>query len=321
MSGRSSAQCQATGAPQSWGDYVVVDTYIEKRLSWLEEEAGDILPWRAFPYLLLSVWDMRIFLAHDFLDIARNIQEFLDWIRAHPNPDKHCLSDEDKKLWVNNLHFVRPKCEEVDLDGAVDQIDRVLSFLQQENITFRQLSESLSELRNRIRDQLKRIQFFYVPQERVKYYAEPMKGWEKIIEKWGETTSDIEEASKCLALGRYAATIYHSLQIVEIGLVALGGLIGVSDPKSGWAAVTSALKKIVEKPYPQRTDFEKQHSAFLEQVQGTAEALKNAWRNKISHAQGRLFLLSSDFSAEVAEEILVTSRSFMRRLAAEMPSS
>jgi hypothetical protein len=53
---------------------------------------------------------------------------------------------------------------------------------------------------------------------------------------------------------------------------------------------------------------------------GTVEALKTAWRNKISHVQGKLVLLTSDFTPEVAEEIVMASRAFMRRLATEMPN-
>jgi hypothetical protein len=64
-----------------------------------------------------------------------------------------------------------------------------------------------------------------------------------------------------------------------------------------------------------------QHSQFLEQIDATIEALKSAWRNKISHAQNKLTLLTRDFSREVSEEIVFASRSFMRRLATDAPTS
>ena len=38
-----------------------------------------------------------------------------------------------------------------------------------------------------------------------------------------------------------------------------------------------------------------------------------------SHVHGKLFVMTSDFHPEVAEEILVTSRALMRRLATEAP--
>ena len=75
----------------------------------------------------------------------------------------------------------------------------------------------------------------------------------------------------------------------------------------------------MKKDYRQRTEFERKNYTFLEQMQGTVEGLKNAWRNKISHAQGRLILMNKDFSPDIAEEILFASRAFMRRLTDGLP--
>jgi hypothetical protein len=75
----------------------------------------------------------------------------------------------------------------------------------------------------------------------------------------------------------------------------------------------------LKKRYDDRTQFEQQNFAFLEQIYGTVEALKNAWRNKIGHAQGRLILMSKEFNPDIAEEILVASRASMRRLADGLP--
>jgi hypothetical protein len=108
--------------------------------------------------------------------------------------------------------------------------------------------------------------------------------------------------------------------VIEAGLIELGTFIRVADPKSGWTAVANDLKKIVSKRREDLTDFEKQNFQFLEQVQGTVEALKNAWRNKVSHVQGKIILMTREFNPEIAEEILFASRSFMRGLATGLPA-
>ena len=107
--------------------------------------------------------------------------------------------------------------------------------------------------------------------------------------------------------------------MVEIGLIALGNSIGVTDPISGWAAVTNKLQAIIKTKHQDRSPAEQKHSAFLEQMAATVEGLKNAWRNKVSHAHGKLTLMTSDFSPDIAEEILMATRAFMRRLATEGP--
>ena len=47
-----------------------------------------------------------------------------------------------------------------------------------------------------------------------------------MITKFPNTLDDIEEAHKCFALDRFAAAIFHSNQIIEIGLIELGKFIG-----------------------------------------------------------------------------------------------
>lgn len=127
--------------------------------------------------------------------------------------------------------------------------------------------------------------------------------------------------NKCCALARYAGAVFHSVQTIECGLIEFGKFLNVSDPKSGWTAVTKRLEMLIEKTkYPDLDPPYQVHFNFLEQMHGTVGALNSAWRNKISHAQGRLVLMTSKFSPEVAEEIMIASRSFMRRLATELPT-
>jgi hypothetical protein len=172
---------------------------------------------------------------------------------------------------------------------------------------------------SRLIDETEDKVFFSLLPREMEFYEKPQRGWETALSRFN-IHSDVEEASKCYALSRYAAAVFHSIQIVEAGLIELGTFIKVTDPKSGWTAVSKALDAIVKKPHKERSRFKKKSFAFLEQTQGTVEGLKNAWRNKISHAQGRLVLMTTDFSPEIAEEILFATRAFIRRLAEGIPS-
>ena len=174
------------------------------------------------------------------------------------------------------------------------------------------------ELLGRLIDESKDKMFFSLLPRETEHFEKYGRGWEAAIARF-PINSEVEEASKCFALSRYAASVFHSVQIVEVGLIELGTFIRVTDPKSGWTAVSKALDAILKKSHPDRSSFEKKHFAFLEQVNGTVEGLKNAWRNKISHAQGRLVLMTADFSPEIAEEILFATRAFIRRLAEDIP--
>jgi hypothetical protein len=163
------------------------------------------------------------------------------------------------------------------------------------------------------------IAFFTVEAERRRYYDSYLTGWEDAVNRFPDLRTDVEEMSKCFALRRYAAAVFHAVHADELALIEVGKFLKVNDPKSGWTATANALDRIIAKPYKQRSRFERKHFAFLEQLNGTVGALKDAWRNKVSHAQGKLMLLTVDFGDQVAEEIIAHSRGFVRRIATELP--
>jgi hypothetical protein len=230
------------------------------------------------------------------------------------------LDEERRQHWVNILAVFENACAEIGLGASIATIQEMRNALRVAK-SAKEITALGLELLGRLRDETAQRMFWSLSLGEADYYNNPRKGWENIIERFGDSVSDIEEARKCFALSRYPAAIFHSLQVVEIGLLELGKFISVTDPHSGWTAVAAKLKTIVSKPYKQRSDWERQNFSFLEQVQGTVEALKDAWRNKIVHTQARLALMSKDFSAEIAEEILFATRAFMRRLADGLPTS
>lgn len=150
--------------------------------------------------------------------------------------------------------------------------------------TYKVLYKLAGELEGRLADEMNERTFLSLSLEETEYFNNPSKGWEEIIAQFAGTIGDIEEARKCFALSRYAGTVFHTLHVVEIGVIELGKLIGVNDPLVGWSATNNALQKILKKGYQERTPFEQKNSPFLEQIQGTIQALQSPWRNKVSHA-------------------------------------
>jgi hypothetical protein len=180
---------------------------------------------------------------------------------------------------------------------------------------------ALSEIRSRLDDELSSRLFFGLSAGKAKFYDGYREGWEEVIDRFPPTLNDIEEMSKCFAFSRYPASVFHSLQVVEHGIVALGEHIGVTDPKRGWDATSRRLAELVSGGHRNLPSSLVGQFSFLEQVNQCVQAMKHAWRNKINHTEGRLTVLSSDFTSDIAEEIMMASRGFMRRLAAEMPTS
>jgi hypothetical protein len=181
------------------------------------------------------------------------------------------------------------------------------------------LHDYSTALRVSLMSELESTLFLHVEYSVARYYREPRRDWQEVIARFPQTVSDIEECSKCYALGRYAASVFHSMQVLEHGLLALGEFMKIPDPKSGFTAVANALQRVKDTKYQNLSDFEKKHFAFFEQMHGSVHAIKDAWRNKVSHAQGKMVLMTADFSPAVAIEIYMATRAFMRRLATDLP--
>lgn len=186
------------------------------------------------------------------------------------------------------------------------------------NINYGEMTSLLRELRERIEDDLHVIVFLALSQDESAFYSSPDKDWGAVIGRFYKLRHDIEEASKCFALGRYAAALFHILLVAEFGVIKVAELFGAAGDRPGWGAL-ERLRKISDKDWKQKTALEQQHSEFLKNLLPMAFAIKDSWRHKISHVDNKLEWMDTDFSPEVAGEIISATRGFMRRLAEDLP--
>ena len=251
--------------------------------------------------------------------MMRLMRALSDWAVKLRKDDGLPIKPEWRKHQIGRLkNFLAPLLE-LGFIASVASINKIIAVLEKEGSKAADLRPPVAELIDRLEDEAKSLMFFALTPRESELFSYARKGWERSIERFPAIVDDVEEACKCFALSRYAAAVFHSIQIVETGLIDFGRFLKISDPHSGWTAVSQALKKIIEKKHQDRSRFEKRNFQFLEQMQGSVEGLKNAWRNKISHVQHRLVLMSAEFSPDVAEEILIATRGFMRRLAEDLP--
>ena len=176
----------------------------------------------------------------------------------------------------------------------------------------------IDEIHRTLRREMKAVLFLSVTPRNAEWYNSPLKGWEAVTKRWPEVSADIAESSKCFALDRSAAAIFHILLAAEFGVIQVGDLLGVSGDKPGWGCV-ERLVRILAKGFNDRSPLEKQHSTLLKDIVPMMVAVKDSWRHKISHVDNKLVWLDADISPEIASEVIAATRGFMRRLAAELP--
>ncbi len=229
------------------------------------------------------------------------------------------IGDRQRAVYSETWEPVRGLVEELDMDASLVSIDRMINCLKDPTATYGEYWRLAAEFDGRMTDQMQNRMFLSLTLSESGMFLDPLSGWKEVVDRLPETQRDIEEARKCQALARYAAAVFHSLQVAEHGMVALGDAFGVTDPIKGWTATRNKLDSIIRKKYPDRTELEKRNTQFIEQIQATITSVNNAWRNKVSHANDKLLLLTADFTPEVTEEIITATRSLMRRLVTEGP--
>lgn len=217
---------------------------------------------------------------------------------------------------LGQLDGIKPQLEAAELKNTALLIDDInLRWEQYHDVQV--LAQHCDELLRCLERELKGRVLLLVPFSIQSIYKEPRKNWEDSILRFPQIVDNVDEMNWCFALGRYAASVFHSLLIVEAGLIELGKHIGVTDPKPGWDATTTKLRELCNighAKYAGTIPF-----TSIEQINQTAQSMKMAWRNKVNHEAGRLVVLNPQFTDKMAEEIIFATRSFMRRLAIDIP--
>jgi hypothetical protein len=186
------------------------------------------------------------------------------------------------------------------------------------NISYGDMTSMLRELRERMEDDMHIVVFLCLSQDESALYDDPGKDWDAVIGRFHKMRHDIEESSKCFALARYSAAIFHVLLVAEFGIIKVAELFGAAGDRPGWGAL-DRLQRINDKKWNDKTPLEQEHAEFLKNLLPLAFAIKDSWRHKISHVDNKLEWMDTDFSPQVAGEIISATRGFMRRLAADLP--
>lgn len=289
------------------------------------EAPAELPPWVATPYQLVSWWDMEKFAAETFFSIGMLMQKLKEEIRFPPGDQPFNFSGTIiVKLLIargilNVLKLIEGECRRISLRVSAGQISGFMAQLQaSDQASMGYLLGRISALEEAIQTEMRENVFFFLPAERKIYYEQPLKEWDEVLRRFPKLTIDIEESSKSFAFDRYAASIFHILLVAEYGVIQVAQLFGVAGDKPGWGAL-DRLENIHKKEHKDKSDLEKKHSQFLEHVIPLMLAIKDAWRHKISHVENKLIWMDTAFTPQIAEEIILSTRGFMRRLGTDLP--
>lgn len=157
--------------------------------------------------------------------------------------------------------------------------------------SYQDVRTKLADIESRFADHLDNIQLFVLREDE----AQLMESAEKLVPVPGFTGAfpnasfEIEEAAKCLALGRYTASVFHVMRSLEYGIKALATFMAIPDPtrpaERNWGKILEAIKDKLDEEWPKSTRLPNSEGAKLEGLYAHLDAVRNPWRNTTMHVE------------------------------------
>src|SRR5437870_1879542 len=144
-------------------------------------------------------------------------------VRAEDNYDM----SEVYKILDGSLAEIKNLCEELNLRSALEHIKRFEAEKPYRDDRFQSLANLIREARQRVEDDLKNVQFLFVPASKVEYYDEPIFG-EAVEKRFYRAIDDIRAAGNCFALGQWTGVVYHCMAVIQEGLTRLAKHLGIT---------------------------------------------------------------------------------------------
>lgn len=268
----------------------------------------------------------RVKTAHT-LNISKTLR--LEGPKVYTSAPDAEVTDGDKRGLEMFYAAIKDHCERIGLRLSVMHVERLRGDLK-ENLTNQDVVTGLNELDFRIRDEIETNLFLFVSPAHAEFYLHETEDEKAVAalagtsplrdrkEKlWGKGVQDafpsaafdLEEAGKCLALGRATACVMHLSRVVETGLKALVKELGLP-PRPDWGRHLADIDKELTNRYktscPRTPD-----ELFFSEIAAQIGHIKTAWRNPTMH-------VDRTYNDETAEEIFMAVRSFMRDLATKL---
>jgi hypothetical protein len=270
-----------------------------------------VRPWQDEPYRLWSLLDMLRFHADAFCRAMGILPQVWPRLNAGVSPD-----EESVGAFGGAVQELDKCCLELQLPVSHVQANAIMQRVrlasQGRTVPFTELGRMTTELYSRVIDELASRYFLMLKTENVSAYAEPLGGWDIPIRAFHSIQDEITEAQKCYALERSTACVFHLMRALEVPLKVLSTELGIVKHSPTWEAYLSVMEKAIATKFPEKTKAHGEKRAYFTALEGQLRAIKTAWRNPTMHEIAKLY------TSEMANELLVLVRGFMREAAKEL---
>jgi hypothetical protein len=255
-------------------------------------------PWFESP--IVDWWTMESFAADHFVGIGRYLG-FMECNDTYKDGEK--VSYPAGSLLFNFLEKIKNECSSIGLEISALKVDWILT---RQEMTVVKFKTAISELHQRIMDEMGLTTFLHIPRENSRYYnpTEPLFS-QAVSDKFPGAQYDVSEAGKCLACQRSTAAVFHTMRVVEAGLKETASVFDVEYMPS-WEAYISAINKAKD-ALDRKDEASRKKIKYAEGILVYVVTIKNAWRNPGMH-------MEEIYTQEEAEHILKSAKLLMKKI-------
>ncbi len=265
---------------------------------------------------------MLNFRADAFFQAASGIKEMSAWIRADWTDDDPTFK-RDEGIEQRDREFLVPRIRnliahldlleaEVTLLSAKDLADH----MEKTDVKWEHVLSGLENIELTLLRELSLIRFISLSRTDKSYYEpkKPLFG-QTFEDRFKSASFELDEAAKCLALGRSTACVFHLMRLMEIGITAIARCLSIPDPlrpaERNWGHILKAVSAGIDTKWPTAADRLSGDGALFEALYVSLDAVKNPWRNATMHVENK-------YTDDEAEHILMAVKGFMKKMASRM---
>jgi hypothetical protein len=223
------------------------------------------------------------------------------------------FTEVDRASWAEFFKVVEEHCIELNLIASLATVRRIIQEVTAPNASYTALAPHHVELQGRLIDELDSRTFWSMTMSEAELYEpkSPLFGSD-VQANFPSGAYDIDEAAKCLALGRSTAGAFHSIRCLEAAIRATSRCLGIPDPTKAadrnWGKMLSSIRGEIDGRWPASTDRLTGDGQTFEVVYAALAAMQNPWRNATMH-------LDHKYTEEEAKHIFDVVGGLMRRVA------
>lgn len=160
-----------------------------------------------------------------------------------------------------------------------------------EAVTIQNAYDALVDIQSRMTDECEDIAVLVLSRDQRSLFhstADQISGW-PISSAFPDAARELEEASRCFALGRATASVFHGMRMLEIGIKAFSSKLNIPDPvkpaERNWGRILSVMKAKIDEDFPKNQRMPGSLGASYEALHTSLDAVKNPWRNATMHVE------------------------------------